>query len=146
MQMLFLRGWNSGGVKPTYLATYGNKVHNPKLSDENFREAVRIAQAEFDKHRPQVIVGSSWGGAVAININSGNPQLVLLCPAWKKRGMVKSVRSDTVILHSRSDDVILSSDSEKLASKSRATLIEVGKDHRLADPEPWAAMLRTCEK
>jgi hypothetical protein len=26
------------------------------------------------------------------------------------------------------------------------TLIEVGSDHRLADPEPLAAMLRACER
>ena len=26
------------------------------------------------------------------------------------------------------------------------TLIEVGSDHRLADPEPLAAMLRACEE
>jgi hypothetical protein len=28
---------------------------------------------------------------------------------------------------------------------SGATLIEVGTDHRLADPEPLAAMLQACE-
>ena len=33
-------------------------------------------------------------------------------------------------------------DSEKLAENSGATLIEVGKDHRLADLEPLEAMLR----
>jgi len=31
-----------------------------------------------------------------------------------------------------------------LAKNSGATLIEVGTDHRLADPEPLAAMLRAC--
>ena len=34
------------------------------MPDEDFNEAVRIAQAECDKHRPQVVVGSSTvGGA-----------------------------------------------------------------------------------
>lgn len=50
-----------------------------------------------------------------------------------------------MILHSRADDVIPFADSEELASKSGATLIEVGTDHRLADPEPLEAMLRACE-
>jgi hypothetical protein len=36
-------------------------------------------------------------------------------------------------------------DSEELAKNSGATLIEVGTDHRLADPEPLATMLRACE-
>jgi hypothetical protein len=32
-----------GGVKPIYLARYGHEVINPKLPDEDFEEAVRIA-------------------------------------------------------------------------------------------------------
>jgi predicted alpha/beta hydrolase family esterase len=80
-----------------------------------------------------------------MNINSGDAKLVLLCPAWKNWGTAKSVRPDTVILHSRADDVIAFADSEELAKNSGATLIEVGNDHRLADAEPLAAMLRACE-
>lgn len=88
MKVLFLHGWQSipGGVKPTFLAQHGHEVINPKLPDEDFTEAVRIAQAEFDKHQPQVVVGSSRGGAVAMNINHGEARLVLLCPAWRKGG------------------------------------------------------------
>jgi hypothetical protein len=147
MKVLFLHGWQSvpGGVKPTYLAQHGHEVINPKLSDEDFAEAVRIAQAEFDKHQPQVVVGSSRGGAVAININSGEARLVLLCPAWKKWGTARTVKHGTMILHSRADDVVPFADSEELARNSGATLIEVGTDHRLADPEPLVVMLKACE-
>jgi len=146
MKILFLHGWQSvpGGVKPTYLVSHGHEIINPQLPDEDFVEAVRIAQAELDRHRPQVVVGSSRGGAVAMNINSDHARLVLLCPAWKKWGAAIIVRPDTVILHSRSDDVVPFADSEELAWNSGATLIEVGGDHRLADPEPLAAMLRAC--
>ncbi len=146
MKVLFLHGWQSvpGGVKPPYLAQHGHDVINPKLPDEDFAEAVRIAQAEFDRHQPQVVVGSSRGGAVAMNIDSGEARLVLLCPAWKKYGTAKVVKHGTVILHSRADDVVPFADSEELARTSGATLIEVGTDHRLADPEPLAAMLRAC--
>jgi hypothetical protein len=49
---------------------------------------------------------------------------------------------DTVILHSRDDEVIPFIDSDELAAASGATLTEVVKDHRLADPEPLAAMLK----
>jgi hypothetical protein len=147
--ILFLHGWQSvpGGVKPTYLKTHGHTVINPKLPDEDMDEAVRIAQAEFDKHRPQVVVGSSRGGAVAMNISSGNAKLVLLCPAWKKWGKAKTVKPGTVILHSRADDVIPFADSEELIGNSGllpSALIEVGNDHRLADPEPLSAMLKEC--
>jgi hypothetical protein len=69
--MLFLHGWQSvpGGGKPTILAQHGHTVLNPKLPDENFAETVRIAQAEFDKHQPDVVVGSTRGGAVAMSIS-----------------------------------------------------------------------------
>src|ERR1700722_16967576 len=147
MKILFLHGWQSvpGGVKPTFLAQHGHEVVNPALPDEDFEKAVMIAQDEFDKHQPHVIVGSSRGGAVAMNINSGDARLVLLCPAWKKWGLVKTVKPNTVILRSRADDVVPFADSEELAKNSGAALIEVGNDHRLADPEPLEAMLRACE-
>jgi alpha/beta superfamily hydrolase len=149
MNILFLHGWQSvpGGVKPTYLKDHGHEVINPKLPDEDFNEAVKIAQDEFDKHQPDVVVGSSRGGAVAMNINSGNARLVLLCPAWKKWGTVKAVKPGTVILHSRADDVVPFADSEELARRSglpASALIELGTDHRLADQEPLETMLREC--
>ncbi len=61
-------------------------------------------------------------------------------------GTANTVKADTVILHSRADEVIPFADSEELARTSGATLIEVGNDHRLADPETLEAMLRACEK
>ena len=149
MKILFLHGWHSvpGGVKPTYLEEHGHKVINPALDDDDFAAAVATAQAEFDRHQPEVVVGSSRGGAVAMNINSGDAKLVLLCPAWKNWGTVKTVRPSTVILHSKNDDVIPFDDSMELARNSglsASALIEVGRDHRLADPEPLKAMLKAC--
>jgi hypothetical protein len=151
MKILFLHGWQSvpGGVKPSYLAQHGHEVINPKLPDEDFEAARRIAQAEYDRHRPDVIVGSSRGGAVAMSLDSGDTPLVLLCPAWKKYGTTKTLKPGTTILHSRADDVVPFSDSEELVRNSRlpaSALVEVGSDHRLADPEPLAAMLRACER
>src|SRR5208337_965334 len=104
MRILFLHGWTSvtGGVKPTFLKDHGHTVFNPKLPEE----AVQIAQEEFDKHKPHVVVGSSRGGAVAMNIKSGDARLVLLCPAWNQWGSARTVKPGTVILHSRADDVI----------------------------------------
>jgi Alpha/beta hydrolase family len=150
MKVLFLHGWRSvpGGVKPTFLVQHGHTVLNPKLPDEDFEEAVHIAQREFDRHKPQVVVGSSRGGAVAMNMHSGEAKLVLLCPAWKKHGTARTVKPGTVILHSRADDVVPFADSEELVRASGlppSALVEVGTDHRLADPEPLEAMLRACE-
>jgi alpha-beta hydrolase superfamily lysophospholipase len=69
VKILFLHGWHSvlGGVKPTYLMDHGHSVINPALDDDDFA-ALATAQAEFVQHQPQVVVGSSRGGAVAMNI------------------------------------------------------------------------------
>jgi alpha-beta hydrolase superfamily lysophospholipase len=149
MRILFLHGWQSvpGGVKPSYLSHNGHEVSNPALPDDDFAAAVQIAQAEYDQHRPAVIVGSSRGGAVAMNLDSGDTPLVLLCPAWKNYGTARTVKQNTTILHSRADDVVPYADSEELVRASglpATALIEVGKDHRLADPEPLAAMAKAC--
>jgi hypothetical protein len=150
MTILFLHGWQSvpGGVKPTFLAQHGHEVINPKLPDEDFTLAVKIAQEEFDSHQPQVVVGSSRGGAVAMNIKSGDVKLVLLCPAWKKWGTARTVKPGTVILHSRADDVIPFADSEELARSSGlpiSALIEVGKITGWRTPKPVEARLEACE-
>ncbi len=97
MKILFLRGWHSvpGGVKPSYLIEHGHTAINPALDDEDFAGVVRTAQAEFNRHRPDVIVGSSRGGAVAMNLDSGSTPLVLLCPAWKRWGTATTGRRGT---------------------------------------------------
>lgn len=54
-----------------------------------------------------------------------------------------------MILHSRNDDVIPFADSEELVANSgppAEILIEVGNDHRLADPLPLQSMLEACER
>jgi hypothetical protein len=151
MLILFLHGWRSipGGVKPAYLTSNGHEVLNPALPDDDFDEAVRIAQAEFDRHQPDLIVGSSRGGAVAMNINSGKAPLILLCPAWKRWGTATAVKPGTVVLHSPGDEVIPFADSRELlrnSGLSELRLIAVGHEHRLADPESLAKMLTAVER
>jgi hypothetical protein len=83
-----------------------------------------------------------------MNINGGNARLVLLCPAWRKHGTARTVKPGTVILHSRADDVVPFADSEELVRNSglpASALVEVGDDHRQADPEPLRRMLEACE-
>ena len=150
MKILFLHGWTSvpGGTKPTFFKKHGHAVINPALPDNDFSASVRIAESEYREHHPEVIVGSSRGGAVAVNMKSGATPLVLLCPAWKNWGSATTVKLDTIILHSRQDDVIPFADSEELVANSGLppeTLIEVGHDHRLADLDPLGAMLAACE-
>jgi hypothetical protein len=151
MTILFLHGWTStpGGIKPTFLKDHGHTVLNPALPDDDFDAAVFIAQTEFDQRHPDVVVGSSRGGAVAMNINSGPTPLVLLCPAWKRWGTATTVKPGTVILHSQADDVVPFLDSVELVRKSglpSESLIAVGTEHRLADEESLGKMLAACER
>ena len=151
MKILFLTGWRAcpGGAKPTFLARHGHEVIDPKLPDDEFDEAVRVAQVEFDNHQPDVVVGLSRGGAVAVNLSSGCSRLVLLCPGWKKWGTARTVKPGTVILHSRADGVVPFADSEELARNSglpASALVEVGTDHWLADPDSLRRMLEACER
>lgn len=144
MKILFLHGKESlpGGTKPKYLAEHRFTVINPALPADDFDTSLFIAQAAFDEHAPEVVVGSSRGGAVAMNINIGDAGLVLLAPAWKKWGTAKTVTPQTRVIHSRQDEIVPFADSEALvASSPSAVLVEIGTDHRLSTPEPLAAML-----
>jgi alpha-beta hydrolase superfamily lysophospholipase len=140
MRVLFLHGWQStpGGLKPTFLKDHGHEVLNPALPDDDFDAAVRIARAEYDQGQPDVVVGSSRGGAVAMNIDSGATPLVLLCPAWKTWGTATTVKPNTTILHSGADETVPIADSRELLKNSglpESALIVVGTEHRLEQRE-----------
>ncbi len=149
MRILYLYGWHSvtGGVKPTYLRARGCTVFEPELSDDDFEFALSVAQEWFDRLSPDVIVGSSRGGALAMNLKHGDTPLVLLCPAWRRWGTVQTLPKRSVILHSPHDDVIAFEDSLALievSGLSIETLLEVGRDHRLADADSLAVMHWAC--
>ena len=151
MKLLFLHGWQStpGGLKPICLKDHGHEVLNPALPGDDFAAAVRIAQAEYDQHHPDVVVGSSRGGAVAMNIDLGTTPLVLLCPAWKTWGTATKVKPNTTILHSEGDETVPIADSRELLRNSglpESALIVVGTEHRLADEESLEAMVGACER
>lgn len=149
-KVLFLHGWHSivGGVKPTSLQQAGFHVLNPALDDDDFDRALRTAQTLYDRELPDVVVGSSRGGAIAMNLNSGATPIVLLCPAWKNWGSASRLKPNSMILHSRQDDVIPFEDSVQLVAQSHLPadiLIEVGQDHRLADEQSLAVLRWACD-
>lgn len=151
MKILFLHGWHStpGGRKPSFLAESGHQVANPALCPDDFEKARRTAQAAFDEQQPEVVVGSSRGGAVAMNIERRGVPLVLMCPAWKHWGEVSIVTDPVSILHSRRDEVIPFEDSEELVRMSGLPadrLIETGVEHRLASDQALRDMAKACER
>lgn len=151
MKILYLHGWQStpGGVKPTFLTAHGHELIEPALPDEDFDAAVALAQSELERQDPALVVGSSRGGAVAMNLAAGAVPLLLLCPAWKRWGRAATVKPGTMILHSPLDEVVPYGDSQELLRNSglpESALIAVGTEHRLADPDSLAVILEAVER
>jgi hypothetical protein len=84
-----------------------------------------------ERQTTDVIVGSSRGGAVAMNIDSHDAPLVLLCPAWKNWGTATMLKPGTVIMHSRADDVIRFADSETQHGHGAKQPVGRGKSKRM---------------
>lgn len=141
-KILLLHGKESqpGGSKAAAILSAGYELINPDLRT-GWGEALQRAQDAVDTHKPDVVVGSSRGGALAVNIDTNGAPRVLIAPAWRMFGSATSVPGNTVILHSRVDDIVPFEDSEELAKTSGAKLVEVGADHRMSDSAALGAML-----
>ena len=86
-----------------------------------------------------------------MNLDSEDARLVLVCPAWKKWGEAKTVKPETLILHSRADDVVPFEDSVELLVNSglrrsprfrsgasmRPPCLGAASSHRQAEGELW---------
>ncbi len=145
-RVLFLHGWSSDGARKTaFMRLLGYDVTTPRLSNWSFRRAVAQAQAAFDWFLPDMIVGSSRGGSVAMNMESGDTPLILLAPAWNRWGAARSVKnpSRSIIVHSPNDGVVSFEDSIQLCLNSPGlSIIPGGEDHRLNDPQARKALER----
>lgn len=138
MKVLFLHGLGvePGGVQPDFLRRNGLHVIEPALPHGDFEGAVVIAQDHVETHNPEVVVGCSRGGAVAMELDAEDMPLVLLAPAWRKWGRATTVGPDTMIIHSPRDRVIRFEDSQLLLRNSQLperALGAVGADHFLSD-------------
>jgi hypothetical protein len=151
MKILMLHGLEStpGGTKSDSLAAKGCTMINPALPKESWERSLEIAQEAFDREKPDLVVGSSRGGALAMNLKSGATRIVLIAPGWKRFGSAKAAKAGTIILHSGKDDVIPLAESRELVKNSGlpdSALVVVGADHRMKDPAAldalWTAVSR----
>jgi predicted alpha/beta hydrolase family esterase len=143
-KILFLHGLESkpGGSKANMLTHRGYKVLNPHLPKNSWEDSLEVTQETIDIEMPDIIVGSSRGGAVALNVNPRGAKLVLIAPAWKRFGAdPQHCDGSTVILHCADDDLVDYKDSEELASKTGANLIPCGKSHRMDDSDALDAII-----
>jgi pimeloyl-ACP methyl ester carboxylesterase len=146
-KVLFLHGMSSdGGRKTAYLRSLGYDVLTPRLSDWSFRRAARTAHDAFNEFQPDVIVGSSRGGAVAMAMARSDVPLVLLAPAWRWCGVEPALWAEAIIIHSKYDKMVSVSDSRELCRRNpTARLLEVGTDHRLNDEEAGAVLAEVLD-
>jgi predicted esterase YcpF (UPF0227 family) len=142
MKILFLHGLESSptSYKVKMLEDAGLDVYAPSLPPNSWERAVRIARMAVDGFKPDVIVGSSRGGAIAM-VSAGTAPLILIAPAWKKYAPWATVSGRTTIIHSPEDDVVKFNDSVDLAHAFGAMLVEAGEDHRMNDQEATDAIL-----
>ena len=120
-----------------YLEGLGYDVLNPLLPRDNFEESIMIAQEYVDNESPDVIVGSSRGGAVAMSIDPRGARIVLIAPAWKRFDVTPNLSSDTTVLHCTNDKIVYYEDSEDLKVQN---LIPCGDDHRMSDHDALEAL------
>ena len=155
MKVLFLHGLESkpGGTKPSFLKKAGYTVLNPALPRNDFEISVKVAQDTIDTEQPDLVVGSSRGGAVAMCVSTRGAPLILIAPAWQRFLSVQQlgefkIRHDnqkTIILHSDNDDVVSPADSEQLENLYGIKKICVGENHRMSDDDALEALLDTAK-
>lgn len=140
--VLFFHGRESGplGNKARWLAAHFDAV-TPQLETLGLLEAALPRAREAVRlHAPKVVVGSSYGGAIAVQLAHegllrGVP-LVLVAPAAKLLGAPSRLAPSTraVIFHAREDPIVPYADSVELAGSegTQVTLVTIeGDDHPL---------------
>jgi dienelactone hydrolase len=126
------------GAKARLLAKEFDAV-TPEMDTSDFEACVGVQEATLQSFRPDVLIGSSFGGSVVVRLLERGawtgPTLLLAQAALRRRPEVKLPDGVPVwLVHARQDDIVPVEDSRKLAGTSadpRVKLIEVDDDHAL---------------
>jgi hypothetical protein len=145
-KVMYIGGLNSSGNKGRWIEADGYDVTMPR-ANSGFMANMSACFAKIGfggdisdiKDRclsctkPDIIVGSSQGGAVAMALQKDWPdvRLLLIAPAWRTFGVLPETFSSTVILHGKDDYFVPYRDSEHLADKNKCTLVGVKDNHTL---------------
>ena len=86
LKVMFLHGMEGTpeGTKPTFLKRNGYRVLAPVLPKDNFELSLARAKDTFENFWPDIVVGSSRGGAIACALDTGDVPKILIAPAYKK--------------------------------------------------------------
>lgn len=114
--------------------------------DNQWQKMNDIADIATEKFEPDIIVGTSQGGPVAMRMSKKFPkaQLILLAPAWKIFNQPPDVKSDTIVIHGRKDKVVPYQHSVELCEKNNCRLIWTDDGHDLTNAQ--RIMMGECEK
>jgi predicted esterase YcpF (UPF0227 family) len=147
MRIVYLHGRMSSpnAAKCKFLRENGHEVFAPKLISHNWEQSVVAAREMLEKVKPDLVIGSSRGGAVAMATNTTVP-MVLICPAWGKYAPWSACRGNSTILHAKKDRIVKFADSEILSNATGADLIEVGTNHRMNDDEAMKTLLEVIKR
>ena len=147
MRIVYLHGRMSGpnAEKCKKLREMGHEVFAPELVSHDWTQSVTAARQILSETLPDVVIGSSRGGAVAMATNTTVP-LVLIAPAWAKYCPWGACRATTTILHCKTDRIVSYSDSEVLSRTFGADLVEIGNDHRMNDDETMEKLIEVLKK
>lgn len=173
LRVLYLHGLNSGqwGKKSITLGFSGYDVETPKLpgnwatalankipfffgntKKEHWAESTEIIKETIEKHDPEVVVGSSMGGALAMAMQGEFPgvPMILIAPAWRTFGVEPKIENPCIVFHANQDSLVALKDSKELVEKNpKVELRIVEDDHRvnkhldkiLAEVENYAVQL-----
>jgi hypothetical protein len=137
----FVHGLESGpqGSKAVYLAAHFPDAVTPAMNTQDFEASLQVQHAAIQAQAPDVLVGSSFGGAVAVALlqrELWRGPTLLLAPAVKHFGLAVRLPENVrvVIVHGTRDDVVDIETSRLLAKTGSAGLvemIELDDEHRL---------------
>ena len=145
LRVQFIHGLEGSpqGAKARFLAGPFDVIA-PAMDTSDFAGAIEAQARALAERQPDVVVGSSFGGAIAVElIDRGlwrGPTL-LLAQAALKLGQARRIAPGVPVLlvHGLRDDVVPIEDSRALAATgtpSLVRLVEVDDDHRLEASKP----------
>ena len=140
LRVQFIHGLEGSpsGAKARLLAKHFDAL-TPAMDTGDFEASVEVQHRALAAFEPDVLVGSSFGGAVAVELlqqGRWSGPTLLLAQAAVRRGQSPVLPPDVPIwiVHGRSDGLIDPADSRLLAgsgSPSWVRLLEVDDDHAL---------------
>ncbi len=134
----------------------------PALVRRMVRRSLAVQLALLREHSVDAVVGSSFGGAVVIELirrAAWRGPTLLLCPAhrlvatrgWLPVPTLPAGASRIAVVHGRQDSTVPIEHSRALVAGTQAKLIEVDDDHRLsasttpATLEAWLAIAMAAQ-